>query len=278
MSLLIASLNSGSNGNCYYIGNDNEAVLIDAGISCRETEKRMKRLGLLMKKVKAIFVSHEHTDHIVGIPVLSRKYRLPVYITSDTLRYSGLIIEEHLIIHFKPHEPVRIGGLSVSAFSKFHDACDPHSFIVAGNAVKVGIFTDIGIACEQVIYHFKQCNAAFLEANYDEQMLAEGRYPYYLKKRISSDKGHLSNTAALHLFTAHKPSCMSHLILSHLSKNNNCPELVQQLFNQDAGTTEIIVASRYEETRVYKINGTSQGIVNENRSSAKQELLQLSMF
>src|SRR6266498_3260418 len=119
MSLFIASLNSGSNGNCYYIGNDNEAVLIDAGISCREIEKRMKRLGLLIEKVKAIFVSHEHSDHIFGIPVLSNKYRLPVYITSGTLKYSRLSIEKHLIIPFYAYEPVIIGQLSVNAFPKF---------------------------------------------------------------------------------------------------------------------------------------------------------------
>src|SRR5688572_4074457 len=100
MSLFISSLNSGSNGNCYYIGNNSEAVLIDAGISCRETEKRMKRLGLAMDTVKAIFVSHEHADHITGIRVLSKKYRLPVYITPDTLRSAGRILERDMIKHF----------------------------------------------------------------------------------------------------------------------------------------------------------------------------------
>ena len=147
MSLYIASLNSGSNGNCYYIGNDHEAILIDAGISCMETERRLKRLGLLMKKVKAVFVSHEHTDHISGIPVLSKKYRLPVYITAGTLQYSGLKIDKHLIHSFRAYEPVNIGALSVMPFPKFHDANDPHSFIITGNTVKVGVFTDIGMAC-----------------------------------------------------------------------------------------------------------------------------------
>ena len=106
MSLFITSLNSGSNGNCYYIGNEREAVLVDAGISCRETEKRMLRLGLSMDKVRAIFVSHEHSDHINGIPVLAKKHRLPVYITPSTLQNGGLILEDHLICcclsrHFK---------------------------------------------------------------------------------------------------------------------------------------------------------------------------------
>jgi phosphoribosyl 1,2-cyclic phosphodiesterase len=278
MCLYIASLNSGSNGNCYYIGNDNEAVLIDAGLSCRETEKRMKRLGLLIKNVKALFVSHEHTDHIFGIPVLAKKYLLPVYITSTTLQYSGFSIDKNLIVPFRAYEPVNIGALSITAFPKFHDASDPHSFIVEGNAVKVGVFTDIGTACEHVTMHFKQCNAAFLEANYDEEMLAAGRYPYYLKERIRSIKGHLSNNAALQLFTSNRPSWMSHLILSHLSKNNNRTELVQQLFNEHAGATRIIIASRYVETGVYQINNISEPFVNFSRPLTKQKPLQLSMF
>jgi phosphoribosyl 1,2-cyclic phosphodiesterase len=98
MSLQIASLNSGSNANCYYIGNKNEAVLIDAGLSCRETDKRMKRLGLDIRSVKAIFISHEHADHIAGLRVLSKKYSLPVYITQNTLRNSNLEIEK--VLHF----------------------------------------------------------------------------------------------------------------------------------------------------------------------------------
>ena len=102
MSLYITSLNSGSNGNCYYIGNENEAVLIDAGISCRETEKRMKRLGLDMGLVKAIFVSHEHSDHITGIPGLCKKFKLPVYITDSTLQAASIPVEKHLVQDFFP--------------------------------------------------------------------------------------------------------------------------------------------------------------------------------
>src|SRR6187401_1072116 len=98
MSLFICSLNSGSNGNCYYIGNHDEAVLIDGGISCRETEKRLKRLELSIKKVKAIFVTHEHGDHIHGVPVLSRRHQIPVYITPGTLRFGNVDIKEHLIV------------------------------------------------------------------------------------------------------------------------------------------------------------------------------------
>lgn len=253
MPLFITSLNSGSNGNCYYIGNEEEAVLVDAGISCRETERRMHRLGLTMQKVKAIFVSHEHIDHIRGIPVLSRKYRLPVYITDGTLNYSGMQLQQTL--PFRAFEPIEVGQLKITAFPKHHDASDPHSFIITCNHTdtRIGVFTDIGLPCDQLIHHFQQCHAAFLETNYDEVMLEKGRYPYFLKNRIRGGKGHLSNTQALELFKAYRPPYMSHLFLSHLSKDNNSPELVHGLFTQHANGTEIVVASRYEATQVFTL-------------------------
>src|SRR6185436_653136 len=133
MSLRIASLNSGSNANCYYIGNNTEAVLIDAGLSCRETEKRMKRLGLDINLVKAIFISHEHDDHIAGLPVLSKKYRLPVYITDNTLRNCRFELSKELVCSFIHSSPVFVGGLAIIPFTKSHDARDPHSFIVSGH-------------------------------------------------------------------------------------------------------------------------------------------------
>ncbi len=277
MSLFITSLNSGSNGNCYYIGNEKEAVLIDAGISCRETEKRMTRLGLSMSNVRAIFVSHEHIDHITGIPGISKKYQLPVYITKNTLQSASVPIEKHLVHLFKAHQPIAIGGLSVTAFLKSHDAIDPHSFIVSQNGVTIGIFTDIGFSCQQIIAHFSKCHAVFLEANYCEDMLNNGNYPYYLKKRIRSDNGHLSNSQALELFMKHKGKQLSHLILSHLSKNNNNPDLVSRLFNEKAGDTTVIVASRYGETPLFFIEkGKFVAENSDNRLS--KPVQQLSLF
>ena len=256
MPLYVTSLNSGSNGNCYYVGTGSEAVLIDAGISCREIEKRMKRLNLSIKKVKSIFISHEHSDHIRGIESLSKKYRIPVYITKKTFLYSRLKLEKELVIHFKSHEHLIIGNLKITPFSKLHDACDPYSFMIEGESIKVGVFTDIGFPCKEVKKYFKQCNAAFLEANYEEAMLDSGDYPNHLKKRISGGKGHLSNKQAVDLFLEYKPDFMSHLFLSHLSENNNKPSLVQDLFDKHANGVQIIVASRYQETAIYQINGS----------------------
>jgi len=277
MALFITSLNSGSNGNCYYIGNEQEAVLIDAGISCRETEKRMLRLGLSMRLVKAIFISHEHSDHINGVPMLAKKHKLPVYITPITRQRGGLVLDDEQVKVFGAFQPVVIGGLEITAFPKMHDAGNPHSFVIACNGVKVGVFTDIGIACDQVVHHFSQCHAAFLEANYDEDMLESGNYPYHLKRRIRGGEGHLSNRQALALFNTHRPSFMTHLILSHLSKNNNAPDLVQRLFDEHAFGVNIVVASRYEETPVYYI-GLTDNVGTHKEAIPKTEYIQATLF
>ncbi|MDN5284940.1 MAG: fold metallo-hydrolase [Mucilaginibacter sp.] len=258
MSLFITSLNSGSNGNCYYVGNEREAILVDAGISCRETEKRMARLGLSMQKVKAIFVSHEHSDHIRGIPVLAKKFKLPVYITPGTLLHLGNSLDMQQVHHLQEFETVNIGELQVTSFPKEHDASEPHSFMVSYNDINVGVFTDIGVVCDRLIRYFGQCHAAFLEANYDDEMLDNGGYPYHLKRRIRGGKGHLSNKQALALFMTHKPAHMTHLLLSHLSHNNNDPKLVEDLFTACNTGIHITVASRFAETPVYHIGHTGK--------------------
>ena len=252
MALYFTSLNSGSNGNCYYVGTKTDAVLIDVGLSCRETEKRMQKLGLSMKTVKAIFVSHEHGDHIKGVSTLANKYNLPVYITAKTAKYGPRLIG-HISKSFRANEPVAIGDLLINPFLKSHDAADPHSFTISYQGITVGVFTDIGNVCEELTRHFKLCHAVFLEANYDAAMLENGKYPLHLKNRIRGGEGHLSNKEALDLFIAHRSPFLSHLLLSHLSKENNSPELVETLFNQHANGVTITVASRYQSTAVFSI-------------------------
>jgi phosphoribosyl 1,2-cyclic phosphodiesterase len=276
MPLFIASLNSGSNGNCYYVGTGEAAILVDAGLSCRETEKRMARLGLNMALVKAIFISHEHSDHIRGVEVLSKKHRLPVYITPRTLRGGGLLLHPELIKEFKPFEPVEIDGLNIIAFPKFHDAVDPHSFVISANGVNVGVFTDIGKVCNEVIHHFKHCHAVFLESNYDEEMLATGHYPLYLKRRIKGGEGHLSNAQALELFVKHRTPHLKQILLSHLSRDNNDPAIAEKLFMDHAGQVTVTVASRDQETEVFRIKVEEREMLRPmgNRSPA----VQISLF
>jgi phosphoribosyl 1,2-cyclic phosphodiesterase len=275
MTLSIASLNSGSNGNCYYIDNGDEAVFIDAGITCRETELRMKRLGLSMSRVKAIVISHEHSDHILGVNQLVNKYKFPVYVSQSTLKEAGFWKIRNHVVHFTSQQPIIIGGLKITAFQKKHDACDPHSFIVSAAKTNIGVFTDIGEPCDQLVHYFKQCHAAFLESNYDEEMLDKGRYPAFLKNRIRGGNGHLSNRQALDLFRNHRPDFMSHLLLSHLSKENNSPELVESLFSAISTETRVIIASRYRESAVYQIpikENPLRMLIPKIKSSTKQQL------
>jgi phosphoribosyl 1,2-cyclic phosphodiesterase len=258
MSLFISSLNTGSNGNSFYIGNTEDAVLIDVGLSCKETELRLSRLGLDPQKIKAIFITHEHSDHIKGLPVFSKKYQIPVYITEKTLTNGRQILKPHLTNHFYGAQTIAVGSLTVNTFPKIHDAIEPHSFTVSDHNVTVGVFTDLGDHCENLVHHFKTCNAAFLEANFDDDMLENGRYPYFLKQRIKGGKGHLSNKKALDLFVNHRPEQMSHLFLAHLSKDNNCATLVENLFKEVADGVEIVVASRFNETAIYQISSKSK--------------------
>ena len=251
MSLSMASLNSGSNGNCYYIGNHNDAVFIDAGLTFRETVKRMERLGLSFDLIKAIFISHEHTDHISGAAVISKRFRIPVYISEHAYKNSKLHISSDLLVYLKPEDTIQVGNLSVKAFSKMHDAAEPFSFTVSGEGKTVGVFTDIGSITEEVIQNFSICHAAFLEANYDEEMLIGGRYPWFLKNRIRGDRGHLSNMQALDLFTKYRSPRLSHLLLSHLSRDNNSPDLVLDMFRKHSGQIHISIASRYRESPLY---------------------------
>lgn len=253
MPLFTASLNSGSNANCYYIGNGKEGILIDAGLSCRETERRMKQLALPMEKIKALFVSHEHADHISGVPGLARKFGFPVYITTPTLSHGRIPLDPAQVRPFRHRQAIRIGELEVIPFRKSHDAADPHSFVVSSQGTRIGVITDIGYACKRVIHYFSRCHAVYLESNYCEEMLEKGNYPYPLKQRIRGDEGHLSNTQALELFTQYRSPDLQLLILSHLSKNNNDPRIVEKLFAPHAAGVRVVVASRYAPSEIFAV-------------------------
>jgi len=250
--LKIASIASGSNGNCYYLETGEEAVLIDAGISAKQISERMTRLGLSVSKLRGVFISHEHSDHIRGLDVFSRKHAIPVFMTRKTYASYGKTISESLLNFFSPGEPVTLGKIRVHSFLKFHDAAEPCSFSVSSEHITVAVMTDIGLQCANVIDHIKNADAVFLESNYDDQMLKTGFYPAYLKKRISSDLGHLSNTQAAQLAVEHASSRLRHVLLSHLSANNNTPELASKTFHHFIGQrddlkVEVTLTSRQKE-------------------------------
>jgi phosphoribosyl 1,2-cyclic phosphodiesterase len=228
--LEICAIASGSNGNCYYIGNEKDAVLIDAGISCKQIVQRMKERNLQPSKIKAIFITHEHSDHLSGARVFGKKMYVPVYINSAKTYYSAYKNQRPDVPKFfNPGEEIEVGELTVHSFSKNHDASEPCSFRVQYKTKNVGVFTDIGEPCENVMQHLGICDGLFLESNYDEKMLWEGSYPWFLKQRVASGVGHLSNKQAFDLLHSHARENLKCVFLSHISKRTILPKL---RFNQ----------------------------------------------
>ena len=266
----ILSINSGSNGNAYYFGNDQDAILIDAGLSCKQIEKRIIASGLSMEKVKAVFITHEHSDHVFGLRSLLKKFRIPVYISKNTLEASNLNLPEESIQFFESKIEISIGKFTITPFPIHHDAADPHGFYIIHAGMSAGIFNDVGHVCDQVKYYFSKCDAAFLECNYDEELLENGSYPKYLKERIKGPKGHLSNIQALELFKSHRSPRLKHLWLSHLSKENNDPERVKSLFEQERSGVSLLIAERNRQGPVIDLNRKNQTKRNYN--------LQLELF
>jgi phosphoribosyl 1,2-cyclic phosphodiesterase len=242
--ITLCAIASGSNGNCYYIGNDHEAIVVDAGISARQTIARMRQRNLDPAKVKAIFISHEHSDHTHGARVMSKRLKIPVYLTSRTYKVMQSRHRPMEPRFFKPGPEIRIGSFLIYPFLKNHDAAEPCSFRIAFNGWHIGVFTDIGSPCENVTQNLSQCHAIFLETNYDEKMLWEGSYPWPLKRRIASEHGHLSNDQSFELLKNHSGSQLQTVFLSHLSAENNSPEKAMTRFAELKDRFNIHLTSR----------------------------------
>ncbi|MDX9881707.1 MAG: MBL fold metallo-hydrolase [Prolixibacteraceae bacterium] len=251
--LEICALASGSNGNCYYIGNQSDAVLIDAGISAKQVLLRMENRRLAPAKIRALFITHEHTDHFRGARVLSKKLRIPVYLTTGTYLSARDEDRPAHVCLFSPGEIIRIGKFNIHSFAKKHDAAEPCSFRIEYNQTNVGVFTDIGEACEKVQANLSQCRAVFVESNYDEQMLWNGPYPYPLKQRVASSFGHLSNDQSLELVSQFGGEQLEYVFLSHLSKENNTPAKAFQNFAGLQGRFKVQLTSREEATEVFHL-------------------------
>jgi phosphoribosyl 1,2-cyclic phosphodiesterase len=249
----ICALASGSNGNSYYIGNENEAILIDAGIYYKQLLVRLNEAGLNKDKIKAIFVSHEHSDHIQGLRVTTEKLKAAGVLTRQTYLKISDRWKPDRYSFYVPGEAYIIGKITIHPFLKKHDATEPCSFRIETEGKSIGVLTDIGEPDEIVKAEFGKCHAVFLETNYDREMLWNGTYPYILKRRVDSEFGHLSNAQALELTQNHASPDLKTIFLSHLSESNNTPELALEKFACLNGKYNVKLTSRYGISEVIRI-------------------------
>ena len=229
----LCSIASGSSGNCIYVGDGDTHLLVDAGISRKRIVEGLNSIGVMPEQLSGIFVTHEHSDHISGINMMEKMFNIPVYATGGTLDAicakdkKGVIKHENL---YEVHadEKVVIGGMTVTPFSTSHDAADSVCYTLSASGYKTSIATDLGVYDDYTVQHLEESDILFIEANHDISMLEAGPYPYSLKRRILSEKGHLSNEDSGRLLCRILGKKLKYAFLAHLSKENNYPDLAYQ--------------------------------------------------
>lgn len=229
----LCSIASGSSGNCIYVGSDTTHLLVDTGISKKRTEEGLKEIGMSLQDVDGILITHEHSDHISGLGVISRKYHIPIYATPKTIaaiqNTSSIgVVEETLFQPIHADESFVIKDIKCSPMHTSHDAADPVAYRFKCGQKQVAIATDLGTYNDYTVECLKGMDALFLEANHDVHMLQVGPYPYMLKQRILGDRGHLSNERSGQLLSRLLHDKLQTIILGHLSKENNLPELAYE--------------------------------------------------
>ncbi len=229
----LCSIASGSSGNCIYTGTDNTGILIDAGISAKRIEQGLSSIDRDIKEIKGIFVSHEHSDHIKGIGVLARKHHIPIYGTRGTIeaiKHTACLgaIDEELYHVIRAEEDVQIDDLVVKPFRISHDAAEPVAYRMECGSKSAAIATDLGFYNQEIVDKLQKLDVLLLESNHDIHMLQVGGYPYPLKQRILSDRGHLSNESAGKLLCHLLHDDLKAVFLGHLSKENNYEELAYE--------------------------------------------------
>lgn len=224
---------SGSSGNCIYVGSDNTHILIDDGISRKRVVEGLNGIGLDISDISAVFVTHEHSDHIDGLGVLLRKNLIPVYASKGTINemktYKKMSDIDHSVYNeISADSDIQIGDIIVHSIHNYHDAKEPMAYKVTDGKKNVGIITDIGHYDDYIIDNLKGMNSLLIESNHDIRMLEAGPYPYYLKRRILGDSGHLSNESAGRLLNELLNDDMERVLLGHLSHENNYAELAYE--------------------------------------------------
>jgi phosphoribosyl 1,2-cyclic phosphodiesterase len=252
-------LASGSSGNATFLATENTRILVDSGLSLRELRKRLDSIGEKVETLDAVLITHEHSDHVAGLPVLLRNQdvRATVYLT----RLTAPAIDwgdrrPARIEEFQAGAAFQIGDIEVQSFGIPHDAADPvgYRFVVQG--VRAAIATDLGYVPESVKYHLRGANLLLLEANHDLDMLKVGPYPWSVKQRVMSRVGHLSNLSMSEYLAADLESCTEHLILGHLSEQNNHPAIVRMVADEALErrglATRLAIASQRTPSEIYR--------------------------
>lgn len=232
-------LASGSTGNSTFIETEKGSVLVDVGLSCKKTDETLNQIGKSLQDVNAIFITHEHVDHIKGLKVIAKKYDIPIYANAKTwnaIERKDIIIKTEQKFHFNPLEEKEIAGLNVQSFNVSHDAIDPQFYTFSQNNKKISLITDTGYVSDTMKGIIKESDVFLFESNHDVDMLRMGRYPWNTKQRILSDVGHVSNEDAAHAMKDVITSNTKRIYLGHLSLDNNIKELarmsVEQILNQ----------------------------------------------
>lgn len=239
----ISTVASGSSGNCIYVGSDNTHILIDAGISKKRTEMGLRANDIDLKDISAIMITHEHIDHINGLGVISRKYEIPIYATGKTIeeikRNKKLgEIPEDIYVEIKEDRHFNIGDLEICPFAISHDAVQPVAYRVNCGGKAVAVATDMGKYNDYIVSNLENLDALVIEANHDIRMLLAGTYPYYLKQRILGDRGHLSNEMSGRLINDILHDGIKHILLGHLSKENNYEELAYETVRSEIALSD----------------------------------------
>ena len=250
-------LGSGSRGNCVYIESGKSALLIDAGFSGKETAARLQRIGRNLDHVDAVFVTHEHHDHIGGVGVVSRRCRLPVYANSPTFAKGEKKLGKlHARYEFDAGDTVTLDDFQVRSFSISHDAAEPVGYIVSDDKVRLGYCTDIGKVTTLVENHLRSCNGLILEFNHDLEMLKNGPYPLHLQQRVKSSHGHLANNDAALFLKNLFHERLDHVVLAHLSETNNDPILALQEARTQIPLefcNRLVVAQQYQPSKLLSL-------------------------
>jgi len=257
-SVRICVLGSGSGGNCTLVATAKTRLLIDAGFSFREIRLRLQEIGEDFARLDALLITHEHSDHVSGLAALARSFHKPIYLTPLTAQQIDWKDSNPVVENFQAGERLAIGDLEVDSFTVPHDAVDPVAFCFRAQGLKVGVVTDLGYMPDSVKHYLRGCHLLVLESNHDLEMLKVGPYPWFVKQRVMSRVGHLSNHAVGEYLAADYDRSAQILVLAHLSEQNNHPEIAwmsatDALRQAGAGDTRLVLAEQRRPTEVFEL-------------------------